>query len=197
VWLYHGSILRGDSRRLKQGEAQSLETVRVTVMDAGDGSLGRALVDRLTSELPGVNVQALGLTPAAAEALGTDADQVDADSLLATSDLIVGPWTIAVAGAAGGAIRPLIARAVAASQARKLLVPVSEEGWDWAGIDRPRTRDITRDAIKAVNQIGAGQEVKLTRRLGAGAVAGIVVGAFFMLVLFGLPLIFLFSEFGL
>jgi len=196
VWLYHGSTLRGDNRRLAQAEVRRLETIHVAVMDAGDGSLGQALVDGLARELPAVNLHPLGLTPAAAEALGVDAGQVDVESVLVTSDLIIGPWTIAVAGAAGGAIRPLIARAVAVSQARKILVPTDEEGWNWAGVDTPATRDITRDAIRAVKQIAAGQAVSRTRSLGAGAVAGIVVGVIIMLVLFGLPLIYLFADSG-
>lgn len=196
VWLYHGSLLRGDSRRLAQAQARRLETIRIAVLDADDGSLGQALVDGLRRELPGVSIQPLGLTPAAAEALGTDAEQVDVERVLATCDLIIGPWTIAVAGAARGAIRPLTARAVATSQARKLLVPVAEEGWDWAGIDVPSIEAISRDAVRAVRQTAAGQEVSRTQSLGAGAVAGIVLGVIIMLVLFGLPLIYLFAGSG-
>jgi len=74
----------------QRSAAQRLSTLRVAVMDAGDGSLGRVLLDELQRELPGVNWQPLGLTAEASAALGTNVASADIPAVLAASDLIVG-----------------------------------------------------------------------------------------------------------
>ncbi len=70
VWLYHGAILRNDGKRLRQEDARRLSMVHVTVLDSGDGRLGRALMDGLGRVLPGLDIRTFGLTPATAAGLG-------------------------------------------------------------------------------------------------------------------------------
>jgi hypothetical protein len=194
VWLYHGLLLRGDGRRIKQVQREQLAPLRVTVVDAGDGSLGRALLDELRRQLPAVSLQPLGLTPAAAGAMGAGAALPDVPALLAQSDLIVGPWTIAVAGAAGGAVTASFASAVTASPAHKLLVPLAQEGWEWVGVDPVKTKGVVRKAVRAVRQLASGEGVQPAQRLDAGAIAAIVVGALVMLAFFVMPLVFFFEQ---
>jgi hypothetical protein len=188
VWLYHGSVLRADGRRAKEAQSQRLSTLRVAVMDAGDGSLGRVLLDELQRELAGVNWQPLGLTAEASAALGTDVASADIPAALAASDLIVGPWTVAVAGAASGAVSTEIAHAVVASPAHKVLIPTQTEGWNWVGLGDLKTKDAVRQAVRAVKQVATGEEVKAGRGLSAGAIVGIVFGALVLLVAIGVPL---------
>jgi len=102
VLLYHGILQRADGRRARVTDSRSLAAVRITVVDGGDGSLGRALLDELQRELPGARLQPIGLTPEAAGAMGAGAEPVDTAGLLAESEIIVGPWTMAIPGAAGG-----------------------------------------------------------------------------------------------
>jgi len=47
VLVYHGLLQRADGRRAKLADSHSLAAVRITVVDDGDGSLGRALLDEL------------------------------------------------------------------------------------------------------------------------------------------------------
>jgi hypothetical protein len=188
VWLYHGSVLRADGRRAKEAQAQRLSALCVAVLDAGDGSLGRVLLDELQRELPGVNWQPLGLTAEASAALGTDVASVDIPAALAASDLIVGPWTAAVAGAASGAVSTEIAQAVVDSPAHKVLIPTQVEGWNWVGLGDLKPKDAVRQAVRAVKQVAAGDKVKAGRGLSAGAIVGIVFGALVLLVAIGIPL---------
>ncbi len=188
VWLYHGSVLRADGRRAKEAQAQRLSALRVAVMDAGDGSLGRVLLDELQRELPGVNWQPLGLTAEASAALGTDVASADIPAALTASDLIVGPWTVAVAGAASGAVSTEIAHAVVASPAHKVLIPTQAEGWNWVGLGDLKTKDAVRHAVRAVKQVAAGEEVKAGHGLSAGAIVAIVFGALVLLVAIAIPL---------
>jgi hypothetical protein len=191
VWLYHGSILRREGRRAKEAQAERLASLRVTVMDADDGSLGRALVDELGRALPGIDLHAFGLTPEASEVLGTSVDAADVPAALAESAVIIGPWVISVAGGAGGAVDAEIARAVNDSPARKLLIPVPGDGWEWVGVDSLKSKEIVRQAVQSVRQIVAGEAVKQARRMSAGAIAGLIFGVLFMLIAFVLPLLWL------
>ncbi len=194
VWFYHGSLLRADGRRARDLQARHLASLRVAVLDTGDGHLGRALLDELRRELPGLDLQPLGLTPEAATALSTRVAADDMPALVAQSDLVVGPWIVAVAGGAGGAVSAELAQAVIANPAHKLLIPTHVEGWDWAGVGELKTRDAARQAVRAVKQITSGEEVKLGRGLSAGAIVGIVFGALILLIVLAIPLVGFFAS---
>ncbi len=193
VWLYHGFALRGDGQAGKREQTQRLAAMRVAVVDVGEGNFGRAALDGLRRELPGLTLDPIGLTPTAATAMGTDSALSQQPSAisnqLAGAGLIVGPWNIAVAGEA---VSAEVAAAVAASPARKLLVPTRADGWEWAGVDRWSAEAIVRQTVRAVKQIVEGEEVKPARPLGAGAIIGIIVGVFFLLILLAIPVLYFF-----
>jgi hypothetical protein len=174
IWLYHGAILRADGRRAQAVQAERLASLRVAVLDAGDELLGRALLDELRRELPTLDIQAL------------DASTADAPDALAQADLIVGPWTMALSGRAVGAE---VAQAVAASPAHKVLLPTQEDGWYWASAGALKPKDAIRQAVRAVKQMAAGEEIKPSRRLSAGAIVAIVVGVLVALIAFVIPVL--------
>jgi hypothetical protein len=144
IWLYHGSSLRADGRRVKGMQAERLSYLRVAVLDVGDESLGRALLDKLRRELPGLNLQTL------------DANDADAPASLAQADLIVGPWTVAMVG-------DEVAQAIAASPAPKVLLLTQQEGWHWAGAGKVKAQNSLRQAVRAVKQFAADEEIKAKR----------------------------------
>ncbi|MFQ5595502.1 MAG: DUF5671 domain-containing protein [Anaerolineae bacterium] len=191
VWLYHGFALRGDRQLAQREQAKRLAALRVAVVDMGEGRFGRAVLNELQRELPGLTPNPIGLTQPAAEAMGTDADQDTIATQLAGAELIVGPWAIAVAS---GAVTAEIAGAVVASPARKLLVPVRIEGWEWAGVDRWNAEAIVRQTVRAVEQIVEGEEVKPARPLGIGATIAIIISVLFLLILLATPVLIFFSQ---
>ena len=65
--------------------------------------------------------------------------------------------------AANSAIAPETTRAIAASPARKLLVPLATVGWEWCGLERLNDDALVRQAVRAVKQIVEGEEVKPAR----------------------------------
>jgi hypothetical protein len=168
VWLYHGSILRSDHRLSSREQVRHLEDLRVAVVDVGDGSFGRAVVDALKRETPELDLGLIVLTRSGAVGLGEDVERSDEEitTQLAQAGLIVGPWVIAVPSGSGGAVSPEVARAVANSPARKLLAPTRSEGWEWAGVDRWSTEALVRQTVRAIKQIAAGEEVKPARMWG-------------------------------
>ena len=138
IWLYHGACLRADGRRIKGLQAERLSRLRVVLLEAADEPLARDLVDRLRRELPSLPFEVLETTAA-----GTP-------STLAQADLIVGPWSVLVAG-------DEVARAMAASPAAKVLLLSHKEGWHWAGAGKLKAGDSLRQAVRAVKRF-AGEE---------------------------------------
>jgi hypothetical protein len=191
VWLYHGLVLRGDGQLAKRDQSERLAGLRVAVVDGGEGRFGNAVLKELQRELPGLTFAPIGLTPAAAEAMGAEASPNDVTAQLAGAGLIVGPWNIA---AADGPTNAELAGAIRASSTPKLLVPVRTEGWEWVGVDRWSTEALIRQTVEAVKQIAAGEEVRPSRPLGIGAIIGIVIGVFFLLILLAIPVISFFAR---
>ena len=175
VWLYHGAILLQDRRILKQEEAKRLKPLRVVVVDAADGKLGSALVTRLRDKMPSITVQPLGLSPAASETMNDGVSEQSPSEILSNAEVIVGPWSMAVVGGAGGTVSESIANSVAASPARKLLIPVQEEGWEWTGVEGLKMETIIKEVNNAIKQMAVGEVVRPTRRLSPVAIAIIVL----------------------
>jgi hypothetical protein len=164
VWLYHGLILRRESRQAKEEDEAQLRPLRVAVVDAGDGHLGRALVEQLRQQVPSAQVQPLGLTPLAQAAMNGESREKSADTILAEAEVIVGPWYMAVVGAAAGQISESIAHKITNSPAQKVLIPVRDEGWEWTGVEGWKSEAIIKEATTVVRQMAIGQEVKTGRR---------------------------------
>jgi hypothetical protein len=181
VWLYHSSILRSESRLAKTEEAASLRPLRVAVIDTGDGTLGHSIMERIHQQLPSIQLYPLGLSPAAAAAMDGETQQESPDKILTEAEVIVGPWNMAVAGSAGGLVTESIAHSVAESPARKVIIPVRDQDWEWTGVERWKSETIVKEATAAVKQMAIGQEVKAQRRLSAVAIVLIVLGVLFLL----------------
>jgi hypothetical protein len=175
LWLYHGSILRRESRQVKQDIAALLKPLRVVVIDDGDGTLGHAVVEKIIENVPSVTVQPLGLSPAAEAAMNGGGQSGSPAKILADAEVIVGPWHMAIAGSAGGLISDSLARSVITSSALKVLIPVRDEGWEWTGVERWKEDDIVKDVTSTVKQMATQQEVKARHRLSVAAIVVIVL----------------------
>jgi hypothetical protein len=193
VWIYHGSAVRRDGRLNKQDMVKRLKDFRLAVVDAGDGAFGRFLLDGIRREYPDLALDPIALTAEGRKAM--EAKDGKLPERLRGAGLIAGPFTIAIAGEAGGAVTPQIAEAVIKSPARKLLIPVRTEAWEWAGLDRWNPGAASEQALRAVKQMLEGEEVKAVRPMSAGAVIGIVIGALFLLILIAIPLLSFFGGF--
>lgn len=187
VWLYHGRILQGDRRISQSEKVDNLTVLRMAIVDISDGSFGQALVDELKREMPDFTLEPIVLNADVQAGEGAGEGQDAAIAQLTEAGLIVGPWAIAVPGGGEGAVTADIAHAVATSSARKLLVPVQVEGWDWAGVERWKADDLLRQTVHAIKQIAAGEMVKVLRPMGAGTIIAIIIGVFFLLILLAIP----------
>jgi len=172
VWLYHGSVLAADRRRITLDEQARRRPLRVAVIDAGDGALGRAVVSRLATRVPSAIVQPVGFTtgvalpalevaaqPGAAQAAPAEqpsvTEQPASVAAIAQAEVIVGPWPLTPAGDEG-ALDPQLADAVAHSPARKLLYPRPLEDWSWVGAEHWQTEKVARELCDGVDRLAMG-----------------------------------------
>jgi hypothetical protein len=191
VWIYHGSALRRDGKLNRRELAAHLSNFKVAVVDSGNGSFGLAILDGIRRDFPDVQLDPIGLTPEARQRMG----QADGDipNRLASAGLIAGPWLITIAGEANGAVTPAIAEAVIRSPARKLLVPMQTESYEWVGLERSSAETNLHHALRAVKQMLEGEEVKPVRPMSAGSIIGIILGVLLLLILLAIPLIYFFG----
>lgn len=182
VWLYHGSALRGDGDSSRREFAQRLKDIRVAILDAGEAGFGQALLGRLQLEEPGLNLDLITLS-----AKDTDA-KLEIAAKLGSAGVIVTPWSVAVDGGADSEIT----QAVVNSPARKIMIPVRVNGWDWAGVDTWNTEELIQQTARAVKQWAGGEEIKAMRPIPIGRMIGNVIGLLILLTLLVIPVLYYF-----
>jgi len=103
--------------------------MKIVVVDAQGGGVGRQLVTAIKAEVPGAVVTAVGTNSAATSAMlkaGADFAATGENALIVaarTAEVIVGPIGIVIADALLGEITPAMATAVAQSPAKRILIP--------------------------------------------------------------------------
>ena len=103
--------------------------MRILVIDAQGGGIGKQLVADIKKELPDAYITAVGTNSTATAAmLKAGADEAatgENPAIVAcrTADVIVGPIGIVIADAMLGEVTPKMALAVAQSRAERVLIP--------------------------------------------------------------------------
>jgi hypothetical protein len=188
VWLYHGYALRLDGNINRREQASRFAELRVAVVDSGEEHFGSELVNELRREMPDIAIELITFATSSGEEMPTE-EPITAK--LAGAGLIVGPWTIASIDGVDHEGNVEIARAVFTSPARKLLIPIRREGWEWAGLDRMNVKSLVQHTVRAVKQLVEGEEVKAVRPMSAGAIVGIILAVlFFLLVVIAIIIAF-------
>jgi hypothetical protein len=117
--------------------------MRIAVIDGQGGGIGKAIVDKLRRELPeDTDIIALGTNSLATScmikaganegATGENAIMVNAGKM----DVIIGTVGIIAANSMLGELTPGMARAIAESPAKKLLLPLNRCNIEIVGIDK-------------------------------------------------------------
>ena len=181
VWLYHGFLLRQDQRLLDALLAAQTAAATIVVVDDGDGRLGRRLISEIERAVQGAHVIPIGLTASAAAAMGQDA-QRPPEQTLAAAGIIIGPWSMAAPHAGLGADESIPA-AIAASPARKLILPRPTPGWQWAGAEAWDEESAVRQAAQAVEELLAGEGVRQRRAAGPGMILLLLAATLIILIL--------------
>ena len=105
--------------------------MKILVIDGQGGGLGKQLVAAIKSELPEVELTAVGTNSVAASAMrkaGADRAATGENAVQVgcrRADVIVGPIGIVIADALLGEITPAMAAAVGQSAAKRVLIPMN------------------------------------------------------------------------
>lgn len=105
--------------------------MNILVIDAQGGGIGKQLVSAIKENIPGAVVTAVGTNSTATSAMikaGADKAATGENAVVVNSrkaNVIVGPIGIVIADALLGEITANMANAVAVSNAKRILIPVS------------------------------------------------------------------------
>ncbi len=105
--------------------------MRVLVIDAQGGGIGKQLVEAMRAQLTGILVTAVGTNTVATAAMlraGADHAATGENAVVVgcrRADVIIGPIGIVIADALHGEITPTMVLAVGQSDATRILIPVS------------------------------------------------------------------------
>ena len=137
----------------------------IVVIDGMGGGIGTQLVSQLSGQVPasaelvciGANAwatQSMLKAGASRGATGENAVRV----AVRQADIVAGPIGIIIPNALMGEITPAMAETIAASPARKILIPVSQGHFESVGMEnRPLVGNI-REAVARILEIAAGMK---------------------------------------
>lgn len=125
----------------------------VLVIDAQGGGIGKQLVAAIKENVPDAVVTAVGTNAVATSVMlkaGADNAATGENAVVVNSrkaDVIVGPIGIVIADALLGEITPLMAKAVAQSDAKRILVPINHCDNIVVGVSDLNISKLIQDAI--------------------------------------------------
>jgi len=135
--------------------------LKIAVIDGQGGGIGSLIVKRLKEEFSdSVEVLALGTNAAATTAMMKSRANKGATGENAIiwnsgkADIIIGPLSIAFPNAMLGEVTDRMATAVISSSARKLLLPLNQEGVEIAGGNREPLPHLIEHVIERIKEGG-------------------------------------------
>ena len=132
---------------------------RVLIIDAQGGGLGRQLILRIRKEMPETRVVAVGTNTAATANMlkaGADEAATGENSVVVAcrkADVIVGPIGIIMADSMLGEITAVMAKAVAQSEAFRILIPFNNCDTYIAGAGDQGITRLVDDAVEKMKKI--------------------------------------------
>ena len=133
--------------------------MRILVIDAQGGGIGKQLIAAIKQELPEAKITAVGTNSNATAAMlksGADEAATGENSVVVCAkyaDVIVGPIGIVIADALLGEITPKMALAVAQSNAVRVLIPFNHCDNFIAGVSDLNTKTLINDAVRKIKAL--------------------------------------------
>ena len=136
--------------------------MNLLIIDAQGGGIGKQLVASIRKSLPDLDITAVGTNTTATSAMlkaGADRAATGENAVVVNcrhADVIIGPIGIVIADALLGEITPLMAKAVAQSPAKRLLIPVNHCDNIVVGVNDLNLGRLVQDVITELQEIRSG-----------------------------------------
>ncbi len=133
--------------------------MNILVIDAQGGGIGKQLVSALKSNFPAARIVAIGTNTIATSAMlkaGADDAATGENAVVVNSrraDVIAGPVGIVIADALLGEVTPLMAKAVAQSNARRILIPINHCDNIVVGVSDLNIGKLIRDVVDEIGKL--------------------------------------------
>lgn len=132
---------------------------RIAVVDGQGGGIGSLIVNKLREEFGDtIEILALGTNATATAAMmkskankgatGENAIVLNANRV----DIITGPLSIVLSNALLGELTPKMAEAIALSSAKKILLPLNQEGVDIVGVEKEPLPHMVDKVVETVRR---------------------------------------------
>ena len=138
-----------------------MSMLKIIVVDGQGGGIGSLIVKRLRDEFGDtIEILALGTNASATAAMMKSRANKGATGENAIiwnanrADIIIGPLSIVLPNAMLGELTPKIAEAIIASDAKKILLPLNQEGIDMIGLEKEPLPHMIEKIIEAVKRMG-------------------------------------------
>ncbi len=135
--------------------------LKIIVVDGQGGGIGSLIVKKLRDEFGDtIEILALGTNASATAAMMKSRANKGATGENAIiwnanrADIIIGPLSIVLPNAMLGELSPKIAEAIVASNAKKILLPLNQEGIDMIGLEKEPLPHMIEKIIEAVKRMG-------------------------------------------
>ena len=133
--------------------------MKIMVVDAQGGGVGRQLVTELKKTLPDAEIRAVGTNSAATAAMlkaGADIAATGENAVIVgarSADVIVGPIGIVVADSLYGEITPAMAAAIGACSGKRVLIPINHCDNIIAGVPDLNLGHLVAAAVKEIEAL--------------------------------------------
>lgn len=133
--------------------------MKVLVIDAQGGGIGKQVVAAIRENIPALSVTAVGTNTTATSAMlkaGADHGATGENAVIVgarNADVIIGPIGIVVADSMFGEVTPNMAKAVGQSNARRILIPVNQCDNIVVGVRELGIRELVGEAISVLQKI--------------------------------------------
>ncbi len=133
--------------------------LKIAVVDGQGGGIGSLIVKRLRDEFgDAIEIFALGTNATATSAMMKSRSNKGATGENAIvwnanrANIIIGPLSIVLPNAMFGELTPKMAEAIASSDAKKILLPLNQEGIDVIGAEKEPLPHMLEKIIETVRQ---------------------------------------------
>ena len=136
--------------------------MKLLIVDGQGGGVGRQLVEQLKKNFPDdsqISITAVGTNVMATQAMrkaGADHGATGENAVVVgcrNADVIIGPIGIVIADSLYGEITPVMANAVAQSQAARVLLPMNLCNNYIAGVGKYTTSEMIEDCIRKIREM--------------------------------------------